>query len=82
MPVLCQWLQAKKLGIILDLKHLNLYLAKLNFNNENLRFLSERFKQNFGFFMWDSKSGYHNVHICKFYRELHGFVLGHRKSGC
>ena len=65
--------KGKKLRLVLDLRHVNGHLLKQSFRYEDLRSLSQLFEQQFWFFTWDLKSGYHHVEIYVSHRTFQGF---------
>ena len=65
--------EGKKLKLVLDLREVNKYLAKRTFHYEDLRSLSEVFREGFWFFTWDLKSGYHHVDIFPPHQQYLGF---------
>ncbi|CAB3997154.1 Integrase recombinase xerD-like [Paramuricea clavata] len=65
--------KGKKLRLVLDLRNINGHLLKQSFRYEDLRSLSQLFEQNFWFFTWDLKSGYHHVDIYVAPRKFLGF---------
>ena len=65
--------KGKKLRLVLDLRNINGHLLKQSFRYEDLRSLSQLFEQNFWFFTWDLKSGYHHVDIYVSHRKFLGF---------
>ena len=65
--------KGKKLRLVLDLRNVNGHLLKQSFRYEDLRSLSQLFEQNFWFFTWDLKSGYHHVDIYVLHRKFLGF---------
>ena len=62
--------KGKKLRLVLDLRHVNKFLVKPKFKYENLKTLSQMFSQDYWFFTWDLKSGYHHVYFVLHAREL------------
>jgi hypothetical protein len=71
--------EGKKLRLVLDLRNVNKHLAHQSFRYEDLRSLAQLFEQNFWFFTWDLKSGYHHVDIYPLHRVL---VLPKRPALC
>ena len=65
--------EEKKLRLVLDLRHVNPHLHCPKFKYDDLACLSEIFEQNFWFFTWDLKSGYHQVSIRYEHRCFLGF---------
>ena len=65
--------EGKKLRLVLDLRHVNPHLHCPKFKYDDLACLSETFEQNFWFFTWDLKSGYHHVLIRHEHRCFLGF---------
>ena len=61
-----------KLRLVLDLRHVNSYLAETKFKYENLKTVAEIFEKDFYFITFDLKSGYHHVPIF----EEHWTYLG------
>ena len=62
-----------KLRLVLDLRHVNLYLTIRKFRYENLKTLQAIFKQGFYFATFDLKNGYHHVSINPEYHRYLGF---------
>ena len=60
---------------MLDLRHVNKFLVAPSFKHEDLRTLSQMFKQDFGSFSWDFKSGYHHIDIYPPHRIFLCFAL-------
>ena len=50
-----------KLRLVLDIRHVNQFIAKKTFRYEDLYTLAEMFEQNNYFFTFDLKSGYHHI---------------------
>ena len=65
--------ERKKLKLVLDLRHVNPHLHCPKFKYDDLTCLSEIFEQNFWFFTWDLKSGYHHFSIRSEHRCFLGF---------
>ena len=51
--------EGKKLRLVIDLRHVNAFVSKVEFKYEDLRSLSQVLEENHWFFTWDLKSGYH-----------------------
>ena len=56
--------EAKKLRLVIDLRHVNNYLFKPKFKYKDFCSLSQVLDEGHWFFTWDLKSGYHHVDIC------------------
>ena len=65
--------EGKKLRLVIDLRHVNQYLAKPKFKYEDLRSLSQVLQTNSWFFTWDLKSGYHHVDITAEHQQYLAF---------
>ena len=66
--------EGKKLRLVIDLRHVNQYLAKPKFKYEDLRSLSQVLEEGSWFFTWDLKSGYHHVDIHEENQKYLGFA--------
>ena len=66
--------EGKKLRLVLDQRNINKHLLKQAFRYEDLRSLSQLFDEEFWFFTWDLKSGYHHVDIYAPHRKFLGFL--------
>jgi len=65
--------EGKKVGLVIDLRHVNEYLVKPKFKYEDLRSLSQVVEERYWFFTWDLKSGYHHVDIAPDHHQYLGF---------
>ena len=69
--------------LILDLRHINLYVYKQKFKCENLHTIKNTFAKGFFVFSFDLKSGYHHVDIFPNHRKYLAFswefVQGHTR---
>ena len=63
--------QGKKLGLVIDLRHVNNFLVRFKF--EDLRSLSQVLKEGYWFFAWDLRSGYHHVYVFVEHQTYLGF---------
>ena len=70
-----------KKRLILDLRHINLYVYKQKFKCENFYIIKNSFAKDFMVFSFDLKSGYHHIDIFPDHRKYLAiswkFVPGH-----
>ena len=65
--------EGKKLGFVIDIRHVNNFLVRFKFKYEDLRSLSQVLKEGHRFFAWDLRSGYHYVYVCVEHQTCLGF---------
>ena len=70
-----------KKRLILDWRHVNLYIFKQKCKCEDLKVALKVLSKGFYLFKFDLKSGYHHVEIFPDHRRFFGFCLGFWRRG-
>ena len=65
--------KGKKLRLVIDLRHVDNFLVRFKFKDEDFCSLSHVLEEADWFFAWDLRSGYHYVDICAEHQTYLGF---------